>query len=731
MRQSVAVVPPSEAPGAARTVKPAWLVGGLSAVALGLVLLDGASVAGGTLLWAVGLALVVRAWWSRGVAPGAGCAQHSGRLLTVAAGGLFVVGALLRLIALDSYPSGIHVDEAATSRIALQILRGGGPHPFGFAFIGDPAPFMYAEALCLALFGPTVAATRVLAGISGALTLPALWLLARPLFGPTVALLAVALLAVNAADLHFSRMALNVIEVPLLGVLALALCWRGFLERRRAWHLLAGMSLGFAQFAAYSGRGFVLGVAGTYGVILLTHRSRWRELIGGGLLALFGMLLVMAPQLAYVRNEPRQLWDRVAFRSVFRRWDQATEIHGTGDPVWVMVGQVKQNLLAFVSQGDRGTFYSFAGTPLLVPVLAALAILGLAIAVWRLRDSRYASLLMACAGVLAGASLSAGVPQAHRLVPMVPIVCLLGAIAADRLAALVAGLVGRAGYRRLEPALRTALLVGLVASVTVLDLREFFVRQPALRPWQPYTAWAHWLAAQPEGQTVLLAGAPDVFAWDERMRLYGDARSVSDVTDPTIDVPAQIDPGEPYVVAVNPDNEDWLPLLHQLLPDAHEQVEVGPNGEPLMLTLTGRATTRPPAAGGGLAGTVTSDTRRGGPERSREDAALVFLEASRLGDGDPFTARWSGQLMIPTDGQYRLELYTDGRASLRLRDEVLVSGSAQAKPRSLAATVRLTQGSYPIEVEYGYVRGPGVLTLRWQPPGGQRGVIPPSALRHD
>src|SRR5213079_2362590 len=108
--------------------------------------------------------------------------------------------------------------------------------------------------------------------------------------------------------------------------------------------------------------------------------------------------------------------------------------------------------------------------------------------------------------------------------------------------------------------------------VAVLDLRDFFVRQPALRPWQPYTAWAHWLAARPEGQTVLLAGAPDVFAWDERMRLYGDGKSVSDLTDPTLDVPAQIDPGEPYVVAVNPDNEDWLPLLHQLLPDAHEQV---------------------------------------------------------------------------------------------------------------------------------------------------------------
>jgi hypothetical protein len=413
---------------------------------------------------------------------------------------------------------------------------------------------------------------------------------------------------------------------------------------------------------------------------------------------------------------------------VFRRWDQATEIHGTSDPFWVLVGQVKQSLLVFVNLSDKGTFYSFAGVPLLVPLLAALAIIGLGLALWRLRDARYASLLAACAGVLAGASLSAGVPQAHRLVPMLPIVCLLAAIAADDLTRLVAGLPTRIGQRRLGLAPRVVLLVGFVGSVAALDLREHFVRQPELRPWQPYTAWAHWIAAQPAGQTVLLAGAPDVFAWDERMRLYGDGKTVADVADPTIDIPAQLRPGEPYVVAVNPENASWLPLLHHLLPGADERMELGPNGEQLMQVLTGQAPADPAATDRGLAGTVTSDTRRGAPEIPRQDAALVFLEASRLGDGGPFTARWSGQLVVPTAGQYRLELFTDGRASLQLGGETLVSGSADARPRSLATTVRLSPGSYPIAVEYGYVRGPGVLILRWQPPGGQRAAIPPSAL---
>ena len=729
MRQPAAISPLSDQPAATRTVRPAWLVGGLASIAIGLVLLEGISWAGGTALWLAGLGAVAWAW--QPVGADRSCARPASRRCLVTVAGLITVGALLRLVALDDFPSGIHVDEAATGRIALQILRGGGPHPFGFAFIGDPAPFMYAQALCMALFGPTVSATRVLAGISGALTLPALWLLGRRLFGATAGLVAVALVAVNAADLHFSRMALNVIEVPLFGVLALALCWRGILDRRPVWHLLAGMSLGFSQFAAYSGRGFVLGVAGTYGVILLTRLSRWREIVGGGLLALFGMLVVLAPQLAFVRNNPRQLWDRVEFRSVFRRWDQATEIHGTTDPTWVMIGQVKVNLLAFVNATDRGTFYSFASTPLLSPLLAALAILGLAIALWRIWDNRYSSMLLACAGVLAGASLSAGVPQFHRLLPMLPIVCLLAAVAADGLTLLVARLIARAGHQRAGLALRAVLLVGLVASVAVHDLREFFVRQPEHRPWQPQTAWARWVGAQPSDRVILLAGAPDVFAWDERVKLYGDGKSIWDAADPTVDVPERVGIGQPYIVAVNPDADDWLPLLRHLLPDAHEDTVTGPRGEHLMIILAGNSDPDARPTPGGLTGTITDDSRRGGPERRREDAALVFLEASRLGNGGPFTARWRGTLLIQMAGQYRLELYTDGRASLRLGDATLVSGSATAKPRSRAATVRLTPGSYPIEIEYGYVRGPGVLVLRWQPPGGRRTVIPPSALRDD
>jgi hypothetical protein len=85
--------------------------------------------------------LLVGACWRR-----AALASLADLAVTRAEGaalGLTLAGAaLLRLWSLDPLPSGIHVDEAVMGLIARDILQGRGPHPFGIAFIADPAPLM-------------------------------------------------------------------------------------------------------------------------------------------------------------------------------------------------------------------------------------------------------------------------------------------------------------------------------------------------------------------------------------------------------------------------------------------------------------------------------------------------------------------------------------------------------------------------------------------------------------
>ncbi len=700
---------------------------GLVLVLGGVGLLEGSSVAGGAISWLVGLVLLATACWG----PRAGAVEVQASITRAEAcllAALFAAGLGLRVWAPEAFPNGIHPDEAAVALIALDTWQGRGPHPFGFAFIGDPAPFIYAESAFMAALGPAIGAVRVMAGLAGALTLAALWLLARPLFGPRVALVAVGLLALSAAHLHFSRMALNVVEVPLFGILALGLAWRGVRDGRPFCHLLSGMALGFGQYFAFGSRAFTLILAAVYGQLLLTRPRAWRAVVGGALLALLGLSLVLVPELAHARDDPRSLVDRFQFRSVFRRWDQAIELHGTTDPVWIMLGQARLNLLAFWNVPDRGPFYNFAQEPLLFGPLAGLFLIGLLVCLLRLRDPRFGTLLLWCAGVLAGGILSAGAPQFHRLLPMLPAACLMAAIAADWLAGWLAALIARAAPGTAGPT-ATALLAGLVGLTAIDGLSAIFVRQPAAYPWQPQTAWARWAGAQGSERTILLAGAPDVFAWDERVRMLARPATVRDLLNPTVDLPVAVAEGRPLIIALSPKLDDWLPLLRQQLPDAHLEAVGGPRGEPLLLAFDVPAGSRQTAQPGGLRGELAVDDRAGTLVLPRTDAALAFRDASKLGDGHPYRARWVGELLVARGGDYRFDLYTDGAAEMLLDGRTMIEGRASPEPRSLRADLRLSPGAHQLEIRYAYLRGAGTLELRWRPPDGERTLVPPSALR--
>ena len=125
---------------------------------------------------------------------------------------IVAVGCVLRLYDLEGYPSGIHGDETGFGLIAETILNGRGPNPFGTAFLGDPALYLYIEALFIAFFGHTITALRLFPAISGVVTLFVFYWFMRSLFGVRPALLALALLAGSAVHVNFSRIALNVLR---------------------------------------------------------------------------------------------------------------------------------------------------------------------------------------------------------------------------------------------------------------------------------------------------------------------------------------------------------------------------------------------------------------------------------------------------------------------------------------------------------------------------------------
>jgi PA14 domain len=107
------------------------------------------------------------------------------------------------------------------------------------------------------------------------------------------------------------------------------------------------------------------------------------------------------------------------------------------------------------------------------------------------------------------------------------------------------------------------------------------------------------------------------------------------------------------------------------------------------------------------------------------------LTTNRTPDGGrPFRATWRGQLVAPSTGRYQIELFTDGEVTLRLDGRaILTSEATPERPGARTTGLDLEAGPHALQLEYRYERCPGTIELIWQPPGGQRSIVPPSALR--
>ncbi len=110
------------------------------------------------------------------------------------------------------------------------------------------------QAGSVGVFGAGLGALRLPSIIVGALTVPAIYFLARTLFDRRTAIIAALLLTTFPPHVHFSRLALNNIVDPFLGTLALAFLFRGLKNGRRSDYVMAGAMLGLTQYFYEGGR---------------------------------------------------------------------------------------------------------------------------------------------------------------------------------------------------------------------------------------------------------------------------------------------------------------------------------------------------------------------------------------------------------------------------------------------------------------------------------------------
>jgi 4-amino-4-deoxy-L-arabinose transferase-like glycosyltransferase len=430
--------------------------------------------------------------------------QYKWELLLV----MLITGAaaFIRIYRLAEIPPGLHGDEAWTGLDALRILDEGWIGPYIGSALGQPTGPLYFTALVFALFDESIFTLRLSMAILSIATIPLAYLLFRTGFGLPVALIATSALTFSYWHLHFSRIAFMVISMPLIATLAaVATLWAMRTNRKWPW-FLAGLALGAGMYSYGVYGVFVLSMAVVLVVRLVLYRHQWQELVSHYALTGLGFVLIALPLIQFIVTEPGPYFSHTQRVALF------------GDPQYIesddKAGVLAQRAvdgatLLFRHPPVDGSDAS-GGRGALHPVLAALAYLGLAIALYRWRSPPH---LLSAVAVLFGLGLivftAVNAGDMRRSQIGIPFVYGLAGIGAVEILALTRRFLGEKGHR-LALAGAAAILVIVFASEVRYYFGEF-----------PEQGHARWVFASDILQSVEVAqqlnGSGPIFFYSGRM----------------------------------------------------------------------------------------------------------------------------------------------------------------------------------------------------------------------
>jgi hypothetical protein len=187
-------------------------------------------------------------------------------------------------------------------------------------------------------------------------------------------------MAFSAANVHYSRMALNNITTPFFWTVCFFFLMRGLRSRRPTDWTLAGLAAGLSEHFYYGTRllPFILAAFVTY--LLVIHWRRARHYVAQFGWLVLGYVIGFGPLLSYFITHPGLYYGRGAGLMTWNRiptnWHDLQQMWSTLWPI------MSENLLGISTQSAQDIMYY---APLLLPAEAALLVLGVALLVWRWR----------------------------------------------------------------------------------------------------------------------------------------------------------------------------------------------------------------------------------------------------------------------------------------------------------------------------------------------------------
>lgn len=364
---------------------------------------------------------------------------------------LFATALIIRFADLGGHPWILNGLESSVGLDVQNIASGAFRNPFSTGWLTLPTLPLFLMAIPVKLLGSTVIAIRFLSPFVGALTVLATFWIGAKLWRLEVGLIAAVLLTGSHFHIHYSRLGFPAVWDGLLMLLALGLlgmAWgesKGENGRRSTW-LWAGLAIGLNVYAYTPSRILPLMLLLLLLVAVLFQQGIVRAQFRNILAALALAFIVALPQLLTYNTHSGLFMERFNELTVFNSdWLAQEALFAGKSEVEVLAQQMQKALLAFNTIQDKSPAFG-SNKPLLGSGLALLFILGVMMAILRGRQHQYGMALLWLLVPLGWGVLLIESPSSHRLVAVLPIICLLAALALVTIGEWVIGL-----YKSDEP----------------------------------------------------------------------------------------------------------------------------------------------------------------------------------------------------------------------------------------------------------------------------------------
>jgi 4-amino-4-deoxy-L-arabinose transferase-like glycosyltransferase len=385
--------------------------------------------------------------------------------------GIFLLAAIFRLWHLSTLPPGLHPDEAANGLDIFRMFDHHDLRPLYDTNGPREALFFYLQAIFVGTIGNTVLALRLAPALLGTLAIVFMYLWARAWFGQRTALIAAFLLAITPWAVTITRDGFRASMLELFVPLVLWLYTKAFQTGRLRWFLGAGFFLGLGMYTYLAWRLFPLALVAAALYVLIWRRDfarRWWHLAAWSLV---GFVIALVPMGLYGIHH----FDELSARSGGVSFLNKDLNHG--HPLQTLADNTLKTALMFNLHGDENYRQNLGGQPELNIFVGIMFILGILLALSRLKDLRYFALLAVFVVMLLPEALTAeGIPHALRAIGALDATLVLAAVGISYLIDQWYGVF---------PANQVARSTGLAAILVLLGLSAYQGYA------QYYIAWAH------------------------------------------------------------------------------------------------------------------------------------------------------------------------------------------------------------------------------------------------